>query len=98
MIFLLNFAGCDNEKISLCDYNSIEVPDEVKKVSPEDISLSIQMKLREKEVFIEKTFNKGVVEENDVVEIDFLKEEGTNITIVIGDEDLYHGFDEFIRF
>ena len=96
LIFLFDFSGCSDGNISLYDYNSIEVPAEVKSVSPEDISLSIQMRLREKEVFVEKTFNKDLVEENDVVEICFLNEEDENITIVVGDEYLYHGFDDFI--
>ena len=96
-IILINLVGCSEESIELVDYESIVVPTEIKEVAEEDVLLSVRMRLREKEVIVEKISNKDVVEENDIVEIHFVENvDLDNITFIVGEQNFCDDFDEFI--
>ncbi len=98
LILLFTLISCNNNQIELYDHKTIRVPHEISEISEEDINLSIQMRLREKEITVPKIHNANIVEENDVVTISIFEKDSStsNITLPIGDELLYDGFDNFL--
>lgn len=93
---ILTLCSCGQTvSVMLCDYQSIQIPEEEYTVSAEDLSFAILMKLMELDVTTEKKINKTTVEETDVIGLSItgngVKED--KVRMVVGDAEISEELD-----